>query len=161
MKSYKELLKTETYWLTKIQNDLFNAVEEYLETNKMTRTQFAKQLGVSKGYISQVLNGEFNHRLAKLIEIALAIGKAPVLDFEDLNSLADKESKGMIRRNSSYVPRAPFSVTYNHKTANTPEPLEKKSKRQPLPDASSSGKEGSWEMKRPIFYNEALLESES
>jgi transcriptional regulator with XRE-family HTH domain len=161
MKSYKELLKTETYWLTKIQNDLFHAVEEYLENNKMTRTQFAKQLGVSKGYVSQVLNGEFNHRLAKLIEIALAIGKAPVLDFEDLNSLADKESKGMVRRSSSYVPRAPFSVTYNYKTANTPEPLEKKSKRQSLPDASSSGKEGSWEMKQPIFYNEAILESES
>lgn len=35
MKSYKELFKIEIYWLIKIQNDLFDVVEEYLEINKM------------------------------------------------------------------------------------------------------------------------------
>lgn len=91
MKTYKELLQTDTYWISKIQNDLFNQVEQYLVDNEMTRTQFAEQLGVSKGYISQVLNGEFNHRLSKLIELSLAIGKAPVLVFEDLEEVAEKE----------------------------------------------------------------------
>lgn len=93
MKTYKELLQTDTYWISKIQNDLFNQVEQYLVDNEMTRTQFAEQLGVSKGYISQVLNGEFNHRLSKLIELSLAIGKAPVLVFEDLEEVAEKEDR--------------------------------------------------------------------
>lgn len=39
MKTYKELLQTDTYWISKIQNDLFNQVEQYLVDNEMTRTQ--------------------------------------------------------------------------------------------------------------------------
>lgn len=96
MKTFPELLHTDTYWITKIQNDLFNAVEDYLKENNMTRSQFAGQLGVSKGYISQVLNGEFNGRLSTLVELSLAIGKAPVIEFEDLNDVADNEA-GMVR----------------------------------------------------------------
>lgn len=83
MKSYTELLQTETYWTTKIQTDLFNAVEIYLQKNQMTRTQFAAKLGVTKGYVTQILKGDFDHRLSKLVEIALLIGKVPVFTLED------------------------------------------------------------------------------
>lgn len=93
MKTYQELLQTETYWKLKIQNDLFNALENYLKETGMTRSQFAKQLGVSKGYISQVLNGDFNHKISKLIELSLAIGKAPILTFENLEEVAFRESQ--------------------------------------------------------------------
>lgn len=84
MLTHGELTKTKTYWIMKIQNDLFNAVEEYLEANNMTRTQFAEQLGVSKGYVSQILNGEFDHRVSKLVEIMLAIGKVPDLQLKPI-----------------------------------------------------------------------------
>ena len=84
MKTYQELLHTDTYWITKIQNDLYNAVEDYLAKNNMSHTQFAEKLGVSKGYVTQLLNGKFNHRLSKLIEVSLAIGKAPMFEFKDL-----------------------------------------------------------------------------
>ncbi|GJM33563.1 MAG: hypothetical protein DHS20C18_25640 [Saprospiraceae bacterium] len=115
MKTYKELLQTDTYWITKIQNDLYNAVENYLQANKMTRTQFAKQLGVSKGYISQVLNGEFNHRLSKLIELSLAIGKAPMLEFEDLDEVVEKEANGMTRQILNRRP-SPINVRRHNPT---------------------------------------------
>lgn len=108
MKSYKELLKTDTYWITKIQNDLYNAVEDYLKENKMTRKAFAEQLGVSKGYISQVLNGDFNHKLPKLVELAIAIGKAPVFELENLEYVAEQEAKGMVRRKAHYVSSSPI-----------------------------------------------------
>ncbi|MBK8878875.1 MAG: helix-turn-helix transcriptional regulator [Haliscomenobacter sp.] len=94
MKTYHELLHTETYWVSKTQNDLFNAVEDYLTENGMTRSQFAKQLGVSKGYVSQVLSGNFDHRLSKLVTLSIAMGKAPVLAFEDLEAYAEKEVRG-------------------------------------------------------------------
>ncbi|MBK8652546.1 MAG: hypothetical protein IPN20_01100 [Haliscomenobacter sp.] len=67
MKTFRELLRTDTYWISKIQNDLFNSVEDYLTEKGMTRSQFAEQLGVTKGYVSQVLGGDFNHRVSKLV----------------------------------------------------------------------------------------------
>lgn len=152
MKTFKELLKTETYWITKIQNDLFNAVEDYLEANKMTRTQFARQLGVSKGYVSQVLNGEFNHRLSKLIELALAIGKAPMLEFEDLEEVVEKESRGMVRRKAGYVPRAPFSMRVQHGEMGV-EQLSRPSKKKRLPNATMKAGEGRWKLKAAITYS--------
>lgn len=83
----EELLKTEEYWLERIQNEIFRQVEAYLKENQLTQTQFAEQLGVSKGYVSQLMKGEFNYTLKKLIELSLAVGKAPVLDFISLKEI--------------------------------------------------------------------------
>ena len=83
MMNRNDLLNSPEYWLVKVQTDLFNNVRQYLEENNMTQTQFAQKMGVSKGYISQIMNGNFNHSLAKLVEISLAIGKFPVLNFEE------------------------------------------------------------------------------
>jgi transcriptional regulator with XRE-family HTH domain len=141
MKSYKELLQTETYWITKIQNDLYNAVEDYLEAHKLTRTQFAEQLGVSKGYVSQVLNGEFNHRLSKLVELSLAIGRAPVVEFEDLTEVAEQEARGMVRQKARY-----FSYGEMEK-----EELSDPEEKQRLPSAFREGDELKWGMKSPVF----------
>ena len=55
-----------------------------MKDNKLTQNQFAEQLGVSKGYVSQVMKGEFNYTLKKLIELSLAVGKAPVIVFKPL-----------------------------------------------------------------------------
>jgi transcriptional regulator with XRE-family HTH domain len=78
-----DLVNSKEYWMVKIQMELFAELEKYLSDNKMNRTQFAEKLGVSKGYVSQILNGDFNHSLSKLIELSLAIGKVPVISFED------------------------------------------------------------------------------
>jgi len=42
-------------------------------------------LGVTKGYVSQILNGNYNATLKKLIELSLAVESAPVFDFQNLN----------------------------------------------------------------------------
>ncbi|MGE5480510.1 MAG: helix-turn-helix transcriptional regulator [Chloroflexota bacterium] len=88
----EDLLRSKEYWLGSIQIDLFNLVEDYLKEKGMNRTQFAEKLGVTKGYVSQVLNGDFNHRISKMVELALAIGKAPKIEFVDLDKymMADK-----------------------------------------------------------------------
>jgi transcriptional regulator with XRE-family HTH domain len=84
--SREELIKSQEYWMVTIQTELFNHVRLYLEENKMTQTQFAAKMGVSKGYVSQIMNGNFNHSLSKLIELSLAIGKMPVLKFDNFES---------------------------------------------------------------------------
>jgi len=84
MIKHEELVSRPEYWLETIQNEVFRQVTEYLSINNMTQSQLAIQLGVSKGYVSQIMKGEFNYTLKKLIELSLAIGKAPVIQFMPL-----------------------------------------------------------------------------
>lgn len=82
----KDLIRTKEYWLETNQNLLYNMIENYLEENQLSRSDFARQLGVTKGYVSQVMNGHFDHSLSKLIELSLAAGYAPLFQFEKLPS---------------------------------------------------------------------------
>lgn len=81
------------YWLETIQNEIFRQVSTYLKDNNLTQTQFGIQLGVSKGYVSQVIKGEFNYTLKKLIELSLAIGKAPVIVFKPLPEITQNKNE--------------------------------------------------------------------
>ena len=89
----EELLNKPEYWLETIQNEIFRQVTAYLKVNKITQSQFAEQLGVSKGYVSQVMKGEFNYTLKKLIELSLAIGKAPEIVFKPLAEIISAENE--------------------------------------------------------------------
>lgn len=93
MTKREELLRSEAWYTTGIQNDLFRAVNGYLEREGMSRQDFAEKLGVSKGRMSQILNGNFNGRLDRLVELALAAGKAPVLEFRDLEEHVAEDAK--------------------------------------------------------------------
>lgn len=84
--TYEELLLTPEYYTAEVQIELYNRVETYLKENRLTRTELAKQLGVSKGYVSQILNGDYDHRLSKLVELSLAIGYKPRIVFEPIKS---------------------------------------------------------------------------
>ncbi|MDB9955080.1 helix-turn-helix transcriptional regulator [Flavobacteriaceae bacterium] len=89
----EELIRSKEYWLEKIQNALFVELEDYIEKNNLNKTKFAEKLGVSKSYLSQVLNGNFDHKLSKLIELSLAIDKIPMVKFENIeNCLALDEA---------------------------------------------------------------------
>lgn len=91
----EELLKNKGYWVSKIQIDLFNQLSDYMKKNGLNRTQLAKKLGVSKGYISQILNGDFNHKLSTLVELSLSMDKIPTLKFNDISQLIVDENSGM------------------------------------------------------------------
>lgn len=97
----KQLLSSKEYWLIKIQIELFNKVNDYLKTNGMSKTDLAKKLGYSKGYISQILNGDSDHRISKLVELSLAIGVVPDIQFKQLDDYIalDKECKNINDKN--------------------------------------------------------------
>jgi len=82
----EELLKTKEYWFETLQNEIYRMVDEYIKREGITQTKLAEQLGVSKGYISQIMNGNFNFSLKKMIELSLALNKAPVFKFKDLEN---------------------------------------------------------------------------
>lgn len=92
MKTREELVKTEEFWFETIQNDIFRMVDEYLKENDINRTEFAKRLGYSKGYVSQILNGEFNCSLKKLIDLTLAVEKVPYIDFKSIEDFVKADS---------------------------------------------------------------------
>ena len=74
-------------------------IERYMKNNNLSRTELAHKLGVSKGYISQVLNGDFDHRLSKLVELSMAVGMVPQISyipmdkvFSDSNTVVSETS---------------------------------------------------------------------
>jgi Helix-turn-helix. len=79
----EELISSKEYWVTNIQLKLFSEVEAYMKAHRMNRTQFAEYLGCSKGYVTQLLSGDYDNKLSKLVELSLAIGKVPELEFVD------------------------------------------------------------------------------
>lgn len=99
----EELLISPDYWVAKTQTDLFNQVNDYLLESKISRNDLAKKLGVTKGYISQVLNGNCDHRLSKIVELSMAIGKVPTITFQDLKMILDDDKNDLIRVKVDYT----------------------------------------------------------
>ena len=92
MITYQELLTTPEYWTTRIQIDLYRVIDEYLESNHLTRKELAAKLGVTKGYVSQVMSGDFDHRLSKFVELSLAAGMIPQVSFVPMDKIFAKET---------------------------------------------------------------------
>lgn len=110
MKNNAELiLKQPDYWVEAINGALYNAIVDYMDENDLNRTQLAKHLGISSGRVSQILNdGQLNYSIKKMVELALKVGKFPVLEFTDsdvyLNELeaARRETRFTLHHFSAY-----------------------------------------------------------
>ena len=89
-----ELLKSPEYWTTEIQLKVFDLIEKYRLRNGLTKKEIAEKLGVSKGYITQILNGDFDHKVSKLVELSLAFDKVPVLYFVDADKYIADDAAG-------------------------------------------------------------------
>lgn len=88
-----DLLSSKEYWIAKWQLSLFMEVDQYLKQNNISRTEFADRLGVTKGYVSQILNGNADHKLSKIIELSLAIGKVPTPSFQNIDTIIDLDKE--------------------------------------------------------------------
>ncbi len=91
----EELLRSKEYWVFQIQNGLFNVIENYRKNKNINKTQLAQELGFHKSYITQVLNGDYDHKVSKLVELALASGSVPIVSYVDLKKYIkdDAENK--------------------------------------------------------------------
>lgn len=87
----KEIVASPEYWTAKAQIDLYNCAEDYMRDKGMNRTQLAQHLGVSKGYISQLLNGDFDHKLSKFMELALAFGRVPKIELIPVEEVINED----------------------------------------------------------------------
>ncbi|MEZ0538139.1 helix-turn-helix domain-containing protein [Fibrella arboris] len=86
-----EFLSSKGYWLSTIQLNLYAQLEEYMKDNNLNRTQLAEKLGVTKGYVSQILNADFDHKISKLVDLALMMGKAPQISYTPLSEYISRD----------------------------------------------------------------------
>lgn len=96
----EDLLRNSGYLTTKIQLYLYKCAENFMQRNNMNRTQLAKYLGVSKGYVSQLLNGDFDHKLSKLVDLALAFEMVPDIRFRPIEEAVSEDRHKYDRPNS-------------------------------------------------------------
>lgn len=89
-----ELLSNPSYWTSELQMELYRQITDYMKKNDMNKSQLAQKLGCTKGYVSQLLNGDFDHKMSKFFELALAIGKVPEFNFVDLDKVIECDENG-------------------------------------------------------------------
>ena len=112
-----ELLQSPSFWIAKIQISLFACAKKFMNETHRNRTQLAEYLGVSKGYASQVLNGEYDHRLSKLVKLALAFGYAPKVEFVPIDQVISEDER-WVTNSTTTTPVFGFIVSNNyHETA--------------------------------------------
>jgi transcriptional regulator with XRE-family HTH domain len=92
MLKYEELIRTPEYWLEVIQNELFRQVHSFMEKENLNQSQLAEKLGVTKGYISQILNGNSNFTLKKLTELTSALGIVPMINYKRFDEFLSEKS---------------------------------------------------------------------
>lgn len=89
----EDLLKSSEYWTEIIQNKIYNDLAEYIQNNDIPNKHFVESLGISKGRVSQILNGgNLNFRIDTLVKLCLAIDKIPDFHLVDVNEFISKDS---------------------------------------------------------------------
>ena len=95
----KEDLYTDPDFITEgIQLDLYNKLIEYMQEKQINQSELAKMLGVTKGYVSQLLNGNFDFRLGTLVNLCIQIGVVPELILRNID-----EVKNEINKNGKFL----------------------------------------------------------
>ena len=89
----EDLLRDPVYWTSTLQIDLYNHILQFMKSHDMNKKQLAEFLGCSKSYVTQLLSGDYDHKLSKFVELSLAIGKVPVVTFKDLDDYIEIENK--------------------------------------------------------------------
>jgi transcriptional regulator with XRE-family HTH domain len=100
-----DLLKSPEYWIANIQISLYNCAERFMKLTGKNRAKLAEHLGVSRGYVSQLLNGDYDHKLSKLVELSLSFGFVPKIEFIPLEEYLEKDEltrNGKELYNSNY-----------------------------------------------------------
>lgn len=88
-----ELLRQPYFWFTKIQIALYNCAEKFMTDTNKNRKELAEYLGVSKGYISQLLSGDYNYSLEKLVDLSIKLGYIPQIEFCPIEQVLEEDKQ--------------------------------------------------------------------
>ena len=83
----KDVLQEPAYWITQIQIALYDCATRFMFETGKNKTELAQHLGVSKGYVSQLLSGDYNFSITKLVETAMLMGYVPQMNFKSMDEI--------------------------------------------------------------------------
>ena len=83
---------------------------ELMEHNRMSRSDLAKKLGTTKGYITQLLDGRANMTLRKLADVYMALGVAAELQTRELKATVCP-TVSMVEMAHWVIPTRQFRIT--------------------------------------------------
>lgn len=79
MYTKERLVRGEGYWMEAIQQTIHEALLAYMDKHDLNQTELAKKLGFTRGYVSQLMNGNFNLSQKKIIQLLLKMDMVPDL----------------------------------------------------------------------------------
>ena len=88
---------------------LYECAGKFMKRKGLNKKQLAEHLGVSAGYVSQVLNGDYDHRLSKFVELSMDFGYIPKIQFVPVEVVV--EERGCRTISSSSVTFTPTDET--------------------------------------------------
>ncbi len=89
----ENLLRSREFAISQIQLNLLNLIGKYKEAKNLKDYQLAEELGVSKGYVSQILHATFDHKISKVVDLALACNVLPLIYFVDIDQFVRDDAK--------------------------------------------------------------------
>lgn len=92
----EKLITSKEYVVGKFQLGLLNIIESYMKKKEINRKELSDELNVSKGYVSQLLNVSYDHKISKLVELALSCNYMPVLNFVDLKTYVNNDEQDKV-----------------------------------------------------------------
>lgn len=91
-----ELLRSPEWWIANIQNELYSLIYSYMEDKKLKKKDIADKLKVSRGYVTQILDGNFDHKISKLVDVSLAFNKVPIIHYVDVDNFINNDANDKI-----------------------------------------------------------------
>ncbi len=120
MKSYEELYqeaqKDPAYWTAKVTHSFAISLNNMMVEKKITKTDLAKKIGVSKAYITKVLRGEANFTVETMVKFSMALG-CVIDDIRFLNAQTDWASFPS-QKSSSILATKVVSLHEDHSVVN-------------------------------------------
>ncbi|HSY62429.1 MAG TPA: helix-turn-helix transcriptional regulator [Cytophaga sp.] len=118
MTSREKLLRRPTYWFDHEQNEIFRQFFSYMEKEKINQTELSKRLGISRSRVSQILNGDLNCTLKKLVELSLSIGIVPRINYSTIEDVLEEDVqfnnvKKQIEEKKSQILREINELSFN------------------------------------------------
>lgn len=92
----EKLLRSKEYGISTLKYTLLNLIGEFQKKNKLKDKDLAHKLHVSPGYVSQILNGTYDHKLSKVAELAHACNAVPLLFFVDIDKFIEEDAKNRV-----------------------------------------------------------------
>ena len=86
MYTKERLVRGEGYWMETIQQAIHEALLAYMEEHDLNQTELAAKLGFTRGYVSQLMNGNFNLSQRKIVQLLLKLDRVPDLRIRSVDS---------------------------------------------------------------------------